>query len=157
LGPPLSTTEFHASFTDGELFESISLGHEASSMVPWGEVLTSDQIRQLVQFIRQLDIAGAGPTPEGVAYARDVVPILDAKCGSCHGSLGGWDAATYGSAINSGDNGPAVIPGDVEGSLLAQKILGTHTFGTIMPPGGILPENELQVILAWITGGALDN
>jgi mono/diheme cytochrome c family protein len=157
LGPPLSSTEYQTGVTDGELFESISLGHEASSMVPWGEVLTSDQIQQLVLFIRQLDIAGAGPTPEGVAYGRDVVPILNAKCGSCHGALGGWDAATYGSVVNSGDNGPAVIPGDVEGSLLAQKILGTHTFGTIMPPGGILPENELQVILAWITGGALDN
>jgi len=157
LGPPLSTTEFHASVTDGELFESISLGHEASSMVPWGEILTSGQIQQLVDYIRRLDVVGADPTPEGVSFSRDVVPIFEIKCSGCHGALGGWDASTYGSVVNSGDNGPAVIAGDVEQSLLAQKILGTQTFGTIMPTSGMMPEDEIQIILDWISVGAPDN
>lgn len=157
IGPTLSVTEFQSSVTDGELFESISLGHEASTMVPWGEILTSDQIQQLVTFIRTLDTSSVVPTPEGVSFIRDIVPIFEASCAGCHGALGGWDASTYGSVVNSGDNGPAVIPGDVEGSLLAQKVLGTHTFGTIMPPSGNLPGNEVQIILDWITNGALNN
>jgi mono/diheme cytochrome c family protein len=157
IGPSLNITEFQTSFTDGELFEVISLGHEASAMVPWGEILTSDQIQQLVTFIRTLDTSTIVPTPEGVSYIRDVVPIFEASCSGCHGALGGWDAATYGSVVNSGDNGPAVIPGDVDGSLLAQKMLGTHTFGTIMPPSGSLPEDQVQFILDWISVGAPDN
>jgi mono/diheme cytochrome c family protein len=157
IGPALNTTEYQSGVTDGELFETISLGHEASVMVPWGEILTSDQIQQLVAHIRTLDTASLGPTPEGVSYSRDIVPIFEAKCAGCHGALGGWDASSYGSVINSGDNGPAVIPGDVEGSLLAQKLLGTHTFGTIMPPGGSLPEDEIQIILEWIDIGAPNN
>jgi hypothetical protein len=59
--------------------------------------------------------------------------------------------------INSGNNGPAVIPGDAENSLLAQKILGTHTIGTIMPPGGTLPDEEILLILDWIDAGAPEN
>lgn len=157
IGPALNTTAYQEGVTDGELFETISLGHEASAMVPWGEILTSDQIQELVRYIRTLDRTSVTATPEGVSFARDVVPIFQAKCAGCHGALGGWDASTYGSVINSGDNGPAVVPGDVDGSLLAQKLLGTHTFGTIMPPSGMLPENEIQIILDWISTGAPDN
>lgn len=71
--------------------------------------------------------------------------------------MGGWDGTTYESVINSDDNGPAVIPGDAENSLLAQKIAGTHEKGAIMPPSGKMPEAEIQVILDWIATGAPDN
>jgi hypothetical protein len=47
-----------------------------------------------------------------------------------------------------------VIAKDAAGSLLAQKLLGDQTIGTIMPPGGKLTEAEIQLILAWITVGA---
>ena len=59
--------------------------------------------------------------------------------------------------MNTGDNAPVVIPGDVDGSLLAQKLIGTHETGTIMPPGGKLPDSELQLILDWIASSAPDN
>jgi hypothetical protein len=75
----------------------------------------------------------------------------------CHGSLGGWDASSYQTVTTTGDNAPVVIPGDVENSLLAQKLLGTQTEGGIMPPAGKLPEAEIQAILSWIAAGAPDN
>jgi hypothetical protein len=56
--------------------------------------------------------------------------------------------------MNTGDNAPVVIPGDVDGSLLAHKLIGTYETGTIMPPGGKLPDSELQLILDWIASGA---
>jgi hypothetical protein len=59
--------------------------------------------------------------------------------------------------IGGGDHGPAVIPGDLEGSLLAQKLLGTQTEGAVMPPGGKLPQSQIQLILDWIAAGAPDN
>ena len=68
--------------------------------------------------------------------------------------MGGWDATSYQSVINSGDNGPTVIPGDPQNSLLAQKLLGTQTVGTIMPPGGKLSDELIQIIIIWITAGA---
>jgi len=63
----------------------------------------------------------------------------------------------YESLINSGNNGPVVIPGDIENSLLAQKILGIQEEGVIMPPGGKMPEAEIQIILDWISAGAPNN
>jgi hypothetical protein len=50
-----------------------------------------------------------------------------------------------------------VVPGDSEGSLLAQKLLGTQSEGSLMPPGGKLPDEEIQTIIDWIASGAPDN
>jgi hypothetical protein len=60
--------------------------------------------------------------------------------------------------MTTGDNGPVVIPGDVEGSLLAQKLIGTHADGDIMPPPPlrVLSEELIQIILDWIAAGALE-
>ena len=75
----------------------------------------------------------------------------------CHGTLGGWDGSSYETVINSGDNGPAVIPGDAENSLLILKIMSTQELGAVMPPAGKLPDNIIQLFLTWINEGALDN
>jgi hypothetical protein len=42
-------------------------------------------------------------------------------------------------------------------SLLAQKMTDTQSVGDIMPPAGLLPDDEIQFILDWIAEGALDN
>jgi mono/diheme cytochrome c family protein len=159
VGPALRDPAFQAANTDQQIFDTINLGHPATAMIGWGEILSAEQIQQLVVYLRQLGGAREPPTaPSAVpSFQQDVVPILRPSCGTCHGSLGGWDAATYDSVINSGANGPAVIPGDSQGSLLAQKLLGTQSVGGPMPPAGLLARDEIQVVLDWIDGGALDN
>ena len=59
--------------------------------------------------------------------------------------------------MKSGDHAPVVVAGDSKGSLLAQKILGTQTRGTLMPPNGKMTADEIQAILDWIAAGAPDN
>jgi hypothetical protein len=92
-----------------------------------------------------------------VSFSSDVLPILQASCAGCHGSLGGWSAATYQDVMTSGDNAPVVVPGDPDGSLLAQWLLGTIDQGGLMPPSGMLPQDQIQLIQDWIAAGALDN
>jgi mono/diheme cytochrome c family protein len=179
IGPSLRETEFQDENTDQEIFDTINLGHGATAMLAWGEILTQEQIQQLVKFIRQFEPAAAGPTPQAgtatpapedgvvtptaavgegeTSFSAEVMPIFEAQCAACHGSFGGWSAASYGDVMTTGDNAPAVIPGDAENSLLAQKILGTHEEGTIMPPSGKMDDDEIQVILDWIEAGASDN
>ena len=41
-------------------------------------------------------------------------------------------------------------------SLLVQKLLGTQTNGSSMPPSGKLSDAEIQVIIDWINAGALE-
>jgi mono/diheme cytochrome c family protein len=167
IGPALSDPAFQAANSDQDIFDTINLGHEATAMIGWGEILSAEQIQQLVEVIRQMEPSPAEtpastaqetqPATSSPSFIADVLPIFDAKCKACHGTLGGWDGSTYESVMNSGDHAPVVIPGDTEGSLLVQKLLGTHTEGTIMPPGGKLPDDEIQIIVDWVVAGAPDN
>lgn len=157
LGPALDDPAFQDRNSDQQIFDTISLGHDATSMVSWGEILTSEQINQLVSFIRTLS-SEESATPSGpVSFKTDVLPIFQAACGACHGTLGGWDASSYETVMNTGDNAPVVIPGDAQGSPLGQWLLGTRPDGRTMPPSTKLPSGEIQLILDWIAEGALDN
>jgi mono/diheme cytochrome c family protein len=159
LGPALRDPAFQAANSDQQIFDTINLGHPATAMIGWGEILSAEQIQQLVQYLRQLGGPTAAPaTPASVpSFQTEIAPILQQACGFCHGTLGGWDASSYESVVGSGDNGPAVIPGDVAGSLLAQKLLGTQTIGGSMPPAESLAQDQIQRILDWIAGGAPNN
>jgi len=161
IGPSLRDSNFQANNTSQEIFETINKGHEATPMIRWGDLLSEDTIQELSDFILSLEIAKGGiipePTPGFSSFAKDVMPIFEAKCIPCHGSMGGWDGTSYDAVMISGDNAPTVIPIDIVKSILAQKIIGAQTFGTIMPPGGKMTTREIQIILDWIKGGALDN
>jgi len=157
LGPSLKDPALQAARTDQQLFDTISQGHAATPMIAWGEILSSEQIQQLVAHIRQLGLTPAGPPAAGPSFSRDVFPLLQQHCAACHGTLGGWDASSYDAVMNSGDNVPVVVPGDPSASLLAQKLLGTQTAGAVMPMSGVLPLAEIQPILDWIAAGAPEN
>jgi mono/diheme cytochrome c family protein len=159
IGPSFQDSQFQTTRTDTQLFNAINLGHEATAMIGWGDILSAEQIEQLVALIRVFRSSGltTEPGPGEISFAADVMPIFEAECVICHGSFGGWDGNSYEAVMTSGNNAPVVIPGDAENSLLAQKMLGTQTIGDIMPPGGLLAEDEVQVILDWIDAGALDN
>ena len=167
LGPALNDPTFQDKNTDEQIFDTIKYGHASTAMIGWGEVLNTDQIQQLVEYIRQLrkepgtveppqtPTTTASSTPSATpTFTADIQPILQAKCVPCHGNMGGWDASSYDTVMNSGDNAPVIIPGDSENSLLAHKILGTQTTGLVMPPSGKLPLDEIQLILDWIDAGA---
>lgn len=163
IGPSFVDAEFKSRHTETSLFNVINEGHEATAMIGWGEVLSAEQIQQLVEFIIQMELAEPvteEPSPiitDAPKFSADVMPIFEAECIVCHGSLGGWDASSYEAVMTTGNNAPVVIPGDSEGSLLAQKLLGTHTKGAIMPPSGKLADGEIQIIVDWIDAGALEN
>jgi NapC/NirT cytochrome c family, N-terminal region/Planctomycete cytochrome C len=93
------------------------------------------------------------PTPEGgeITYSTVIGSLFQARCGSCHGASGGLqglDLTSYEGMIKGGANGPAVVPGDVDGSLLIQKQTGEQShFGQLTP-------EELDMVQAWIEAGA---
>ncbi len=171
IGPQLRASDFQSGNTDRDIFNTINRGHDATNMIAWGEILSSQQIEQLVAFIREFQPGSTQleeeaepseaqePGREGgaISFAEDVMPIFVDYCTVCHGTLGGWDATSYDAAVNSGDNAPVVVPGDIATSLLAQKILGIHSQGQIMPTDELMPIEDIQIILRWIAEGAEDN
>jgi mono/diheme cytochrome c family protein len=162
LGPALNDPQFQTGYSDQDIFDAINLGHAGTSMIVWGEILNVQQIQQLVEIVRQLEppesTTGTETPTDTTAptFANDILPIFEAKCKICHGTMGGWDGTSYESTITSGDHAPVVIPGDPDTSLLAQKLLNTQSIGAIMPPGGKLADSEIQLILGWIIAGALE-
>jgi hypothetical protein len=62
-------------------------------------------------------------------------------------SVGGLSLATYQDALNGGNSGPAIIPGDPDNSVLVLKqSAGNHP--------GQLTIDELDQVIAWIKAGA---
>ncbi len=105
-----------------------------------------------------LSAAALAPAADKAApsFAKDVLPLLTAKCQQCHGSdkqKAGLDLRTRASILQGGDNGPAVVPGSAKASLLWQKI----DAGKMPPPEkGKLTAAEKELIKAWINAGASD-
>jgi mono/diheme cytochrome c family protein len=154
IGPSLSDPAWQASRTDKQIVDAIDLGHPATAMIGWGEILSAQQIEELVNHIRTLSGGGSPPSSGSPTYQADVLPIFQAKCAACHGTLGGWTATSYDEALNSGESGPTVIPGDPDTSVLVQTLTGAHPEGIVMPPGGALPQVEIQTIIDWVAAGA---
>ncbi len=148
--------------TDQEIYDVIGQGISNTNMLAFDSILSESQIQGLVEIIRQFpppqtstqSTPTSQPTRGTLTFDGNILPIFQQYCAMCHGSLGGWDSTTYQAVMTTGDHAPVVIPGDTDNSLLAQKLLGTATFGGIMPPGGKLPDETLQIILDWIAAGA---
>jgi cytochrome c553 len=163
IGPALADAALQARYDNQALLDVISNGREATPMIAWGEILTPDQLEQLVRFIRSFKLISAevsGTPKPAPSFAEQIAPLLKDRCSYCHNpktTLGGWDSSTYEAVTTTGTNGPVVVPGDARASLLAEKVLGTQSEGDVMPPGGLMPEDEIQLIVDWIAGGAPNN
>jgi mono/diheme cytochrome c family protein len=160
IGPALADPQVQAKYDDQGLFDTISLGHEATEMLPWGDILTQEQIEQLVRFIRSLQPIAVSPEAASISFEADILPLLDEECYYCHNPRrlkGGWDSSTYEAVMTTGDNAPVIVPGDSRNSLFAQKIMGIQAEGDEMPPQGLMDEARIQLLIDWINAGAPNN
>ena len=90
-----------------------------------------------------------------VNYYRDIEPILEASCVSCHQAsmaAGGLRLDAPENLLQGGASGKAVVPGKADKSLLYTRL--TDTTIKRMPPVGVLTEEQLALIRAWINLGA---
>lgn len=89
-------------------------------------------------------------------FERQVRPLLLSKCSSCHSSdsdnrKGGLSLEDRESVLAGGESGPAIIPGDVDGSLLIEAVR-RESFE--MPPDKPLSSRELAILEEWVERGA---
>ena len=92
-----------------------------------------------------------------ISFTNDVNQILQSRCVICHGGSRGTEEGlnltSYESLIAGSDNGPVIIPGDAEASLLVELITKQE-----MPKRGPkLTPPQIQLITDWVTQGALNN
>lgn len=103
-----------------------------------------------------------------VSFARDIQPIFDSRCKSCHYPNGvapiglqvtGLNLSTYQTVISGAIMGPVVIADEPCSSVLYLKVTPGPPFGSRMPLNGppFLPDGDIQLIHDWIAEGALAN
>jgi hypothetical protein len=101
------------------------------------------------------EVEPAKPTESSVTlkFEKDILPIFQSKCISCHGGLskkGGLDLRSLTSITRGGNSGPGMKPGLPEDSPVWQSLKANE-----MPPPKKpqLTADEKQLILKWIAGG----
>ena len=89
-------------------------------------------------------------------FSHEIRPIMERTCWNCHGAAiqsSGLDLSTRENALEGGNRGPAIVPGDAEASRLFRQLAGLE--GPVMPLGVPLPEEEVEKFRAWIEAGAV--
>nr|MBI2904187.1 hypothetical protein [Chloroflexota bacterium] len=94
------------------------------------------------------------PRPSPTPSQAQLLPVWDGniglllgqKCADCHGVIAGLDFSSYAQAMKGGKNGPVILLGNPEGSLIVEKQSKKHP--------GQLSDAELSVLIAWIAVGA---
>ncbi len=101
-----------------------------------------------------------------VSFKKDIQPIFDDYCVSCHkpGGKGfvksGLDLTTYDNLMKGTKFGKVVIPGNSEASTISKLLTGTNK-GLKMPMGlnaaGTLDRQYILAIRKWVKQGAKNN
>ncbi len=108
-------------------------------------------------------ILAASPTPRAAAasdkidFNRDVAPIFERACVSCHGSdkeKSGLRLDNRRLALRGGDEGPAIVPGKGADSLLIKLVSGSDPDRLMPPKGKALSSKEIALLKSWIDQGA---
>ena len=91
-------------------------------------------------------------------FERKIRPALVRYCYECHSAAaaeikGSLRLDSRGALLRGGETGPAVVPGDVEGSLLISAI---RRQSLEMPPDEKLPLTVIADFEQWVAGGAPD-
>lgn len=85
-------------------------------------------------------------------FEREVAPILESKCLSCHDLEQAKGDLVLVSLAEAAAHGKAIIPGDSNGSLLIREISGAEP---AMPKRGApLTVDEVEILREWIDAGA---
>lgn len=91
-------------------------------------------------------------------FLNEVLPVLKQHCFECHSHAGnkvkgGLVLDSRSGWAKGGDSGPAIIPGNLDDSLLIQAV---RYNGMEMPPKGKLPPAAIEILERWVKTGAAD-
>jgi hypothetical protein len=105
--------------------------------------------------IRPKQIVRVLPAREGVSYSRDIRPILDVNCLSCHragDARGGYSLSTPERMRTGSRRGPGIVPGKSDQSMLYLTMSGDRN--PRMPPDRDATPEQLVLLKRWIDAGA---
>lgn len=109
----------------------------------------------------QISVAAAAAKARpagGVDFHRQIKPILEAQCYSCHqGSKvkGGLRLDVHEEALLGGNaDGPAIVPHKPDESAIIQRIMSDDPDVVMPAKGDRLPARDIELLRRWISEGA---
>ena len=105
----------------------------------------------------QEDPTGTSSSSSRIDFARDILPILENFCYSCHGTglqMGQLRLDSKEQALAGGQSGSVIHPGKAMESPLYERVAGMGDLER-MPLGGALENREIELIRTWIDQGAI--
>jgi len=140
---------------------------EGKEMPEDGDPLTEQEIAGLIEWIRldapwpavaqaELVVEDEGLSPSAQLYLDRVRPVLTQRCYSCHTDeeRSGLRLDSRERILQGGTRGPAIVPGNAEGSLLIQAIRHEHAELRMPKDADRLSGAEIEGIAEWIQSGA---
>jgi mono/diheme cytochrome c family protein len=94
---------------------------------------------------------------EAPDFTRDIQPILAKSCYGCHGAkaqLGGLRLDSRKLALQGGQSGGTIVPGDHSKSTLYQRIAGIGDQARMPMGGKPLDGSQIDLIKKWLDAGA---
>ncbi len=170
---PLSAMDFIYTRTDGTIFNVIDYGQQDLGMPPFGKSyggeLQRAEVNAIVTFMRYTwddrveipaEAAGGGVPELGPdeipSYAVHIEPIIRRTCISCHRpdrKNNEYLMRTYEEIINSGDNAPNIIAGDLSSNLILMLYREEIEAGGPMPPTRELRPEWVEIWERWVLAG----
>jgi mono/diheme cytochrome c family protein len=107
-------------------------------------------------------VRGQAPSKAGLEFFENKIrPILANNCYKCHSSQasklkGGLSLEYHESILKGGDDGPALVPGNPDNSLLIKAVRYQDPDLQMPPKGNKLPDAQVADLVAWVKMGAPD-
>ena len=142
----------------GTLLTLIWTAHEGGSITHGSNYLTQYMPASLKHLTLGSTTQSQASNPTSF-YTRHIHPVFDANCVSCHGeskTSGGLRLDSYDQLMRGGKDGPAIVSGNPDKSLLLYRVTLPSSHKQFMPAEGKPPlrAEEIGWIRAWIQQGA---
>ena len=116
-------------------------------MMCWGPLLVSNE-ESVAQTV--------ATSPPRVDFVEHVLPILRRRCFECHATgneEAGLNLGIRDRALAGGENGPVIVPGQSDKSVLIALVSGSDPDRIMPPDGKSLTGDEINLLRAWIDEG----
>ncbi len=172
---PINSSDQMYTRSDETLFHVIDYGQPDLGMPPFGKgyggELSRGDMDALVTFMRYTwddraelpaEVVQAGAIPELgpdeiPSYEVHIAPIEKRYCVSCHRpgkKNNNYLMGDYEQTMQSGDNAPNIIPGDLSSNLIRMINREEIEAGGPMPPTKALKPELIEIFERWVAGGA---
>jgi cytochrome c oxidase cbb3-type subunit 3 len=102
IGPRIASKSYLAAASDDFLARTIKNGRSATTMIPWEQILSDQQVEAVIAYLRSLEPVAPAALDESEleGVAANGEPIFRAICSGCHGRSGaGYQETANGTGI----------------------------------------------------------